>query len=81
MSEFFSFIGGLIEFVLFIGVVIAVIAFLGYNGLRALSESCRESMSNIDVVCKKQISLTNQLHDVVKGYQESEKLVMLKIIR
>lgn len=79
MSEIFSFIGGLIEFVLFIVAVIAVIAFLGYNGLRALSESCREAMSNIDVVCRKQISLTNQLHDVVKGYQESEKLVMLKI--
>jgi LemA protein len=79
MSEFFSFVGGLIELTLFLGVVIAVIALLGYNGLRALSESCREAMSNIDVVCKKQISLTNQLHDVVKGYQESEKLVMLKI--
>lgn len=79
MSEIFSFIGGLIEFFLFVGVVIAVIAFLGYNGLRALSESCRESMSNIDVVCRKQISLTNQLHEVVKGCQESEKLVMLKV--
>lgn len=79
MSGFFSFIGGVIEFFLFVGVVIAVIAFLGYNGLRALSESCREAMSNIDVVCRKQISLTNQLHEVVKGYQESEKLVMLKI--
>ena len=79
MSGFFSFIGGLIEFVLFLGVVIAVIAFLGYNGLRALAESCREAVSNIDIVCKKQISLTVQLHDVVKGYQESEKLVMLKV--
>lgn len=66
MSSFFSFIGGVIEFFLFVGVVIAVIAFLGYNGLRALSESCREAMSNIDVVCRKQISLTNQLHEVVK---------------
>jgi hypothetical protein len=79
MSGFFSFIGGLNEFVLFIGVVIAVIAFLGYNRLRALAESCREAVSNIDIVCKKQISLTNQLLEVVKGYQESEKLVMLKI--
>lgn len=79
MSSIFSFIGGLIEFLLFVGVVIAVIAFLGYNGLRTLSESIREAMSNIGVVCKKQASLINQLQDVVKGYQESEKLVMLKV--
>lgn len=79
MSGFFSFIGGLIQFLLFVGVVIAVIAFLGYNGLRTLSESVREAMSNIGVVSKKQASLINQLIDVVKGYQESEKLVMLKV--
>lgn len=79
MSSIFSFIGGLIQFLLFIGVVIAAIAFLGYNGLRTLSESIREAMSNIGVVCKKQASLINQLQDVVKGYQESEKFVMLKV--
>lgn len=79
MSGFFSFIGGLIQFLLFVGVVIAVIAFLGYNGLRTLSESVREAMSNIGVVSKKQASLINQLIDVVKGFQESEKLVMLKV--
>ncbi|MDO9011728.1 MAG: LemA family protein [Gallionella sp.] len=79
MSGFFSFIGGLIEFVLFLGVVIAVIAFMGYNGLRTLSESFREAMSNIGVVSNKQASLINQLIEVVKGYQESEKFVMLKV--
>jgi len=79
MSGFFSFIGGVIEFFLFVGVVIAVIAFIGYNGLRSLSESVREAMSNMSVVGKKQVSLINQLQEVVKGYQESEKLVMLKV--
>lgn len=79
MSGFFSFIGGLIEFILFLGVVIAVIAFMGYNGLRTLSESFREAMSNIGVVSNKQASLINQLIEVVKGYQESEKLVILKV--
>lgn len=79
MSAIVSFIGSLIQFFLFVGIVIAVIAFFGYNGLRALSESIREAMSNVDVVSRKQVSLINQLHDVVKGYQESEKLVMLKI--
>lgn len=79
MSALFGFIVGLVQFLLFIGVVLAVIAFLGYNKLRALSESIRESWSNIGVVGKKQASLLNQLIDVVKGYQESEKLVVLKV--
>ena len=79
MSGFFSFIGGLIQWLLFFGIVVVVIAFFGYNGLRKLSESIREAMSNIGVVSKKQASLINQLIDVVKGYQESEKLVMLKV--
>lgn len=79
MGAFFSFIGGLIEFLLFIAVVIAAIAFWGYNTLRGLSETIRERWSNIGVVGKKQASLINQLIDVVKGYQESEKLIMLKV--
>ena len=79
MSGFFSFIGGLIELVLFVFAAVGVIAFFGYNGLRTLSESIHESMSNIGVVSRKQASLVNQLIDVVKGYQESEKLVMLKV--
>lgn len=79
MSALIGFIVGLVQFLLFIGVVLAVIAFLGYNKLRALSESIRESWSNIGVVGKKQASLINQLIDVVKGYQESEKLVVLKV--
>jgi LemA protein len=79
MAGFFSFIIGIFEFLIFIGIVLAVIAFLGYNKLRALSETIRECWSNIGVVGKKQASLLNQLIDVVKGYQESEKLVVLKV--
>lgn len=51
----------------------------GYNGLRLFSEGIREAWSNIGVSSKKQVSLINQLIEVVKGYQESEKLVMLKV--
>jgi len=47
--------------------------------LRGLSEDIREAWSDIGVVGKKQVSLINQLIDVVKGYQESEKLVVLKV--
>lgn len=79
MNAILSFIGGLIQFALFMAVLLAVIAFMGYNKLRSLSEAIREGWSNIGVVAKKQVSLINQLQDVVKGYQESEKLVMLKV--
>ncbi len=74
-----DFFVGLIQLSLFIIVIIGVIAFLGYNKLRGLSELIRERWSNIGVVGRKQASLTNQLIDIVKSYQESEKLVMLKV--
>ncbi|NOS95543.1 MAG: hypothetical protein HOP26_03870 [Methylotenera sp.] len=79
MSAILSFIGSLLTFLLFIALVVVAIAFWGYNTLRSLSENIREGWSNIGVVAKKQVSLINQLQDVVKGYQESEKLVMLKV--
>ena len=79
MSTIFNFFVGLFQFAIFLIVVVGVIAFFGYNRLRGLSELIREAWSNIGVVGRKQASLVNQLIDVVKGYQESEKLVMLKI--
>lgn len=79
MDAILGFFVGLFWLVVILMGAFAVIAFLGYNALRALSESLRESLSNIGVVGRKQVSLINQLIDVVKGYQESEKLVMLKV--
>lgn len=79
MDAILSFIGSLFTFLLCAAAVIAAIAFWGYNTLRSLSENIREGWSNIGVVGKKQVSLINQLIDVVKGYQESEKLIMLKV--
>lgn len=83
MSGFFSGLWSLITTVFWLVVVIAiaigVIAFLGYNQLRKLSEAIKEAWPNVTVVQRKQISLINQLLDVVKGYQESEKLVVLKV--
>lgn len=79
MDAIFGFIWGLIQLLIFLAVVVAIIAAWGYNTLRALSESIREAWSNISIVGKKQISLINQLIDVVKSYQESENLVMLKV--
>jgi len=79
MSSLFSFIGSVIEFLFFIVIVLTVIALFGYNSLRSLAEQIRESWSNIGVTARKQVSLINQLIEVVKGFQESEKLVMLKV--
>ena len=78
-SSIFGLIAGIIKLALVILVILGIIAFLGYNRLRSLSEAIREAWSNIGVVGRKQASLINQLIDVVKGYQESEKLVMLKV--
>ena len=78
-SSIFGLISGIIKLALVILVILGVIALLGYNRLRSLSEAIREAWSNIGVVGRKQASLINQLIDVVKGYQESEKLVMLKV--
>lgn len=79
MSSVLGFLSFIFQLLFFGFLVLAVIAFLGYNKLRAAAETIKESWSNIGVMGKKQASLVNQLIDVVKGYQESEKLVMLKV--
>ena len=72
-------LGLLIKLCFFGVVVIGVVALFGYNALRALSEGVKEAWSNIGVTARKQVSLINQMIDVVKGYQDNEKFVMLKI--
>lgn len=72
MSGSFSAIWGFITTVFwiafFLAIVLGVIAFLGYNQLRHLSEAVKkEASSNVTVVQRKQISLINQLLEVVKG--------------
>lgn len=79
MNEFFSFITGIIELIIFLAVVLAAIALWGYNKMRLRAEEVKEAWSNINVATRKKISLVNQMIDLVRGYQESEKLVMLKI--
>lgn len=79
MSSFFSFIGTLFQIAIFLLIVVAIIAFLGYNSLRALLENVKEAFSNIGVTSRKQISLTNQLIETVKGYADNEKFVHLQV--
>ena len=79
MNSLLDLIVDLVELILVLAVVVAALAFWGYNKIRRLSENVKEAWSNIAVVTRKKVALVNQLIDVVKGYQESEKLVMLKI--
>lgn len=79
MSSLISFIGTMLQLAVFAAIVIAVIAFFGYNSLRRLSENVKEAFSNIGVTSRKQVSLTNQLIETVKGYADNEKFVQLKI--
>lgn len=59
MATIWSFITGVFQLFFFMAIILAIIAFMGYNSLRALSESIREAWSNIGVVGKKQVSLVN----------------------
>ena len=76
----------MLDFIIFVfwlvviaAAVLAYFIFKGYNGLPSHAEEIREAWSNIGVAAKKQVSLIKQLIDVVKGYQTSENLVMLKV--
>lgn len=79
MGAVVDFLGTVLQVLFFGLIVLAGIALWGYNTLRRLSEGIREAWSNIGVTSRKQVSLTNQLIEVVRGYQESENLVMLKV--
>lgn len=64
-----------------VSILVACVLYVlrGYNRLRVLAEDIREAWSNIGVSAKKQVSLIKQLIEVVKGYEDSEKTVMLQI--
>lgn len=79
MSGIFDFIGSIIKIAIYAAIIFAVMALFGYNQLRALSEAVKAAFSNIGVTARKQVSLTNQLIEAVKGYADTEKFVHLKI--
>ncbi|WP_157670213.1 LemA family protein [Chitinibacter sp. GC72] len=74
-----EFISDVFSFLFWVALILGGLALWCYNGLRRSAENVKEAWSNIGVVAKKQISLINQLIDVVKSYEDSEKLVMLKV--
>jgi hypothetical protein len=79
MDAIFSFIGGIIQFAILLAIIVGVIALWGYNKLRGLAENVKEAWANISVVTRKKVGMVNQLIDVTKSYENSEKLVMLKV--
>src|SRR5579863_7146151 len=67
-------------FLLFIILIAAVWFFLkSYNKLQNASQSVKETASNIDVMLRKKLELTQQIMDVCQGYADHEKLVHFKI--
>jgi LemA protein len=74
-----DFITNIFWIVVYVAIAVAIVAAWGYNKLRQQSENVKTAWSNISVATRKKVALVNQLIDVVRGYQESEKLVMLKI--
>lgn len=67
-------------FLLFVLLIVAAVLFFkGYNKLQTASQSVKETASNIDVMLRKKLELTQQIMDVCKGYADHEKLVHFKI--
>ncbi|MFV5490334.1 LemA family protein [Acinetobacter sp. ASP199] len=52
-----------------------------YNTLQRNAQEIKEALSNISVSISKKVNLINQLMDVVKGYQASEQLVHLTVVK
>lgn len=64
--------------------LIAAIIYLvltSYNSLQRKAHDIKESLSNISVSISKKVNLINQLMDVVRGYQESEQLTHLTVVK
>lgn len=67
-------------FLLFLILIVAAVFFFkGYNKLQKASQSVKETASNIDVMLRKKLELTQQIMDVCKGYADHEKLTLFKI--
>jgi LemA protein len=79
MDAILGLFGMIIRLVIIAAVVVAAIAIWGYNSLRQLAETVKESQSNIDVTLRKKISLVNQLIDVANRYLDRESLIVMRV--
>lgn len=70
------------EWFLIILVIIFLFCFIGmYNSLISAHEKVKRSKSNIDVFLKKRFDLIPNLEQIVKGYIEHEKEVLIEIAK
>jgi LemA protein len=74
-----DFMADLITLLFFASIAVAVVFFIGYNKLQSISQLVKEAASNIQVMLRKKLELTQQTMDVCKGYADHEKLVLLKV--
>lgn len=76
MIEFFL---GFVKLGFVVVVIALVFVVVGYNKMRKLAENVREALSNIGVAENRKVEVINHFIASIQGYQESEKLVMLKV--
>jgi len=68
-----------IDLFIFAVIPAAIFFFIGYNKLQTFSQKVKEAASNIQVMLRKKLELTDLMMDVCKGYADHEKLVHLKV--
>ncbi len=74
--------GPIITFVFLLILLVIVIGVVGannYNSLQSLANLVKEASSNIKVMLKKRVDLTNRLIDISAGYASHEKLIHIKM--
>jgi len=69
----------LVVWAIVIVIVIGVVWVINYNRLQSLANLVKEASSNIKVMMKKRVDLTNRLIDIAAGYGSHEKLVHIKV--
>lgn len=71
--------GNLLTYLVVISLAVVVLFLIGYNKLQRISQLIKESASNIQVMLRKKLELTQQAMDVCKGFADHEKLVLLRV--
>ncbi len=74
-----DFITGIFSLLFWLAIPLVIFTVWTYNKLQKQAQEVREATSNVQVTVSKKLNLLNQLVDIVKGYQESEQFMHLKV--
>ena len=74
-----GFITGILGMLFWLAVILGVLALFSYNKLQRLAQEIHERSSNVQIAISKKLEVLNRLIDVVKGHQEGEQFLHLKI--